>query len=405
MLSRRQLLKTLSSMPLIGGVFGGGIVASSAAAQVPAARDYFKELGVRTFINAAGTYTFLSASLMPAEVTEAIRYASQDFVNLDELQDRVGERIAELLHCEAATVTAGCASAITLGTAGILTGTDEQKIERLPDLTGMRKEVIVQKSHRFDYEHAIRNCGVKLIEVVTRNELERAINGNTAMLWFLNKMNNEGEIQDKEFVELGQEYDVPTFIDCAADLPPKENLWRHTEMGFDLVCFSGGKGIRGPQSAGLLLGKEKFIRAARMNTSPRSNTIGRGMKVNKEEVLGMLVALERYLSKDHELDWKLWETQIRLIRDSAISVAGVEAEIHVPEIANHVPSLRIKWDQKRLGMSYSEFSERLRNGHPSIETMGGEDRVDVTTWMMRPGQERIVARRIKHVLESALKVT
>lgn len=385
----------------MGVLFGKGIFFSNTAQAEVLRRNYFKELGVRTFINAAGTYTAMTGSLMEPEVIEAIKYASNEYVNLDELQDKVGERIASLLHCEAATVTAGAASAITLGTAGILTGMDEEKVVQLPDLTGMKSEVIIQKKHRIVYDHAIRNCGVRLVEVETRGELEQAINEKTAMLWFLNANNYDGKIRDEEFVKIGKNYGIPTFNDCAADVPPLENLWKYTDMGFDLVTFSGGKGLLGPQSAGLLLGKREYIRAARLNAPPRGNTIGRGMKVNKEEVLGMMVALERYLAMDHESQWRYWESQIKLISDSASSVKGVKTEIYVPEVANHVPSLKISWNQKEVKITPEEAGEKLREGHPSIETTGGEGSVNITTWMMVPGQERIVAARIREILEEA----
>jgi len=400
MITRRDLLKKLAGLPLVGGLFGAGagIFYHVPASGYPAGRDYFKELGVRTFINAAGTYTFMTGSLMRPEVLEAYNYATNDYVILDDLQDKVGERIASLLHCEAATVTAGAASAITLGTAGILTGMDEEKVVQLPDLTGMKSEVIIQKSHRIVYDHAIRNCGVKLIEVVTRKELEKAINEKTAMMWFFNGNNYVGEIRDEEFVEIAQKYEIPTFNDCAADVPPVENLWKYTDMGFDLVTFSGGKGLRGPQSGGLLTGKKKYIEAARLHAPPRGNTIGRGMKVNKEEVLGMLVAIESYLARDHEKDWQMWEMQIRAIMDAASSVQGVVTERHVPEVANHVPSLRLSWDQDKIKMTPDELRQKLRQGHPSIETVGGREYVGITTWMMHPGQERIVASRIKEIL-------
>ncbi|HLF33496.1 MAG TPA: aminotransferase class V-fold PLP-dependent enzyme, partial [Cyclobacteriaceae bacterium] len=251
MISRRHLIKQLAGLPVIGGLFGTGLLISSPALGKTAKRDYFKELGVRTFINAAGTYTFMTGSLMLPEVLDAYQYASDEFVNLDELQDKVGARLAQLLHCEDATVTSGAASAITLGTAGILTGMDEAKAAQLPDLTGMKSEVIIQKQHRIVYDHAIRNCGVKLVEVETRSDLDRAINEKTAMMWFLNANNFIGQIQHEEFIEVAKKHGIPTFIDAAADVPPVENLWKFTEMGFDLVTFSGGKGLRGPQSAGL----------------------------------------------------------------------------------------------------------------------------------------------------------
>jgi L-seryl-tRNA(Ser) seleniumtransferase len=262
MITRRELMKKLASMPLVGGLFGTGLITPGMATVIPARRDYFKELGVRTFINAAGTYTFMTGSLMRPEVIDAYNYATTDYVILDDLQDKVGERIAKLLHCEAATITSGAASAITLGTAGILSGMDEEKVIQIPDLTGMKSEVIIQKSHRIGYDHAIRNCGVKIVEVETRKELEEAINEKTAMMWFFNGNNFVGEVRDEEFVEIARKNGIPTFNDCAADVPPVDNLWKYTDMGFDLVTFSGGKGLRGPQSAGLLTGKKKYIDAA-----------------------------------------------------------------------------------------------------------------------------------------------
>ena len=401
MISRRKLLKSLSTLPLVGGMFGTGML-SAAAPPIPApTRDYFKELGVRTFINAAGTYTSMTGSLMPEKVTDAIKYATGDYVSLDDLQDKVGERIAELVNCEYATVTAGAASAITFGLAGVLTGLNEEVVPQLPDLTGLKSQVIMQKSHEIGYAHALLNCGVEIIFIETRKELEEAINDQTAMLWFLNAHNFKGKINDEEWVEVGKKYGIPTFNDCAADVPPVENLWKYTQMGFDLVCFSGGKGIRGPQSAGLLLGNKDMIKAARLHAPPRGNTLGRGMKVNKEEILGMLVALEIYLTKDHAAEWKLWEGQIQLIHDAAKSVKGVKPTIHVPEVANHVPSLKLRWDQDNVKLTPDEMREALRSGHPSIETVGDKEYVGITTWMMQPGQERIVAARIKEVLLEA----
>jgi L-seryl-tRNA(Ser) seleniumtransferase len=366
-------------------------------------KEYFKELGVRTFINAAGTYTRLTGSLLLPKVMHAMMHASHDYVDFDELQSRVGERLANLLGCEDTVITSGAASAITFGTAGVLTGMDKNKVVQLPDLTGMKNEVILQKSHRIEFDHAIRACGVRLVEVVTRKELENAINENTAMLWFLNTQNYQGEIQDVEFVEIGKKYGIPTFNDAAADLPPVENLWKYTQMGFDMVAFSGGKGLRGPQSAGLLLGKKKYIQAARLSMPPHENTIGRGMKVNKEEIIGMMVAVEHYLQRDHQKEWQYWEQQVNLIGDAAKSVETVETDIIVPRIANHVPTLRIWWNRDKIDASADEIRNQLRTGHPSIETVGTPDMIEITTWMMSPGQERIVARRINEILKAYLR--
>jgi L-seryl-tRNA(Ser) seleniumtransferase len=404
MINRRKALKSLATLPFIGSFLGANSLAanpSSAAIVSSVRRDFFKELGLRTFINAAGTYTSMTGSLMPKEVTDAISYGTTEYVNLDELQDKVGERIAELLECEYATVSSGCFGAMSIGMAGILTGMDPKKVKQLPNTEGMKNEVIIQESHTIGYAQALTNVGAKVVKIKTARDLEKAINKNTAMLWFLNANTDQGAIKWEEFIALGKKYNIPTFIDCAADVPPVENLFKFTKMGFDLVAFSGGKGIRGPQSAGLLLGKRKYIEAARMHTPPRGETIGRGMKVNKEEVLGMLAALELYLQKDHKAEWEMWEAQIKLISDSALKIKGVETEVHVPKYANHVPSLRIRWNQNLVKITPNEVRDQLKNGHPSIQTVGDNSTVGITTWMMVPGQERIVATRINEILSSA----
>jgi uncharacterized pyridoxal phosphate-dependent enzyme len=398
MWSRRRFLEIVSAVPVVGGLVDTAAAAAPAAARMTG-RDYFRELGVRPFINAAGTYTAMTASLMPPEVMDAINYASRHYVMLDELHDKVGERIASMLHAEAAMVTAGAASALTLGTAAVLTGTDRKKIVDLPNLAGMKSEVIIQKSHRFGYDHAVRNCGVRLIEVETREDLERAIGDQTAMMLFYNNNNKEGRIQDEEFAALGKKHAVPTLNDAAADVPPLENLWKYTKMGFDLVAFSGGKGLRGPQSAGLLIGRKDLIAAARLNAPPNGNTVGRGMKVNKEEMVGMLAALELYLAKDHAAERREFDARAETIRSSVASLPGVTAEIFVPEVANHVPHVRITWESAAAGLTANDVVNRLRAGEPSIGARAEDNAIIVGIWMMRAGEEKIVARRLREVLE------
>ena len=396
MFTRRSFIERLSTLPLVGG-FLGGAASSASAAAAPATRDYFKELGVRPFINAAGTYTDMTASLMPPEVMAAINYASKQFVPLTELHDRVGERIATLVKAEAAMVSAGAASAMTLGTAGVLTGGDPQKIVDLPNLTGMKTEVIMQKSHRFGYDHAVRNCGVKIVEVETAAQLEAAVTPQTAMMLFYNNNNSLGQIRDEEFVRLGKKHGVVTMNDCAADVPPVENLWKFTAMGFDLVAFSGGKGIRGPQSAGLLLGRKDLIAAARANAAPNGNSIGRGMKVNKEEMVGMLAAIERFVTLDHAALDREYRRRADVILKSLARIDGVTASITVPEVANHVPHVKVVLDTAVTGITGQEISKRLREGTPSIGVRAGDELL-IGVWMMQPGDDVVVARRLKDVL-------
>jgi D-glucosaminate-6-phosphate ammonia-lyase len=399
MWNRRRFLEIVSGLPFVGGAIGAGMVPAVTA--LAAKRDYFREIGVRPFINAAGTYTAMTSSLMPPEVMDAIQYASEHYVMLDELHDRVGERIAALVRAEAAMVTSGAAAALTLGTAAVLTGTDRKKIASLPNLEGMKSEVITQRSHRFGYDHAVRTCGVRVVEVETGEDLERAINEKTAMMLFYNANNNVGPIKDEEFVQIAKKRGIPTLNDAAADVPPVENLWKYTTMGFDLVAFSGGKGIRGPQSAGLLLGRKDLIAAARLNGPPNSDTVGRGMKVNKEEMLGMLVALDLYVKKNHEQERREFDRRAEMIQKSATEVPGVKAEIFVPEIANHVPHIRISWDAAAKGMTAADVVRSLREGEPSIGTRAEGGTIVIGVWMMRSGDEKIVARRLRQVLSGA----
>ena len=365
-------------------------------------RDYFSELGVKPLINAAGTYTSLTASLMLPEVMEAMNYASKSFCRLGELHDAIGSRIAELLGAEGAMVTAGAASALTLGTAACLTGSNPTFIHQIPDLTGMKSEVLIQKSHRFGYDRALRNCGVKMVEFHTSAEARELVSAKTALMLFFNAANERGGIQEGEFAELGLSLNVPTFIDCAADVPPVTNLSKHLKMGFSLVTFSGGKGIQGPQSAGILLGRKDLIEAARMNASPNGDAIGRGMKVNKEEMLGMLVAIECYLRRDHGLEWKEWERRIQVIGDTLGEFPALKIASYIPEIANQVPHLMINWDQEEFGLSYDQVKEKLRAGTPSIEVVPGVgESLNIAVWMLQPGEELVVADTLCKILASA----
>jgi L-seryl-tRNA(Ser) seleniumtransferase len=262
----------------------------------------------------------------------------------------------------------------------------------------MKSEVLIQKKHRFGYEHAIRNCGVKLVEVETPEDVGRSVNERTAMMMFLNFANPDGQIKDEEWVSLGKQFSIPTFTDCAADVPPAENLKKYTRMGFDLVTFSGGKGLRGPQSSGLLLGRKELIAAARLNAPPNGDAIGRGMKVNKEEMLGLLVAVERYLSIDHEKESKEFDRRAELIRKSVTAVTGVKAEIFIPPIANHVPHLKLTWDSNKIKLTYAEAIKLLRDGKPSIGVLNVGEGIQVGVWMMQSGQVEIVAKRIHEIL-------
>jgi L-seryl-tRNA(Ser) seleniumtransferase len=402
-MKRRDVIKNLTILPastaLLGAAIPVGTMMTSCASST-VKRDLFGELGIPTFINCVGTITAFTGSVMHDEVLEAIKTTSQEFCLLDDVQDKVGEKIAKLVHSEAATVTAGCWSAMILGTAGILTGMDKDKVAQLPNLEGMKSEIITQKTHNHTYIKAVKNTGVTITEIETVEELENAISEKTAMMFFLNYAAPNGKITHEEWVALGKKHNIPTMIDMAADVPPVENLWKYNDMGFDLVCISGGKGLRGPQSAGILMGKKDLIAAARLSAPPRGG-LGRGMKVNKEEIFGMYVALEKYINTDHEAENKMWEERIAVIENAAKEVAGVSSSITVPPIANHTPVLSISWDTEKVKITGKEMIEALISGSPAIKVNGGENHVSVAPWMMLSGQEKIVATRIKEELVKA----
>jgi len=405
-MQRRDVLKLVSAASLIGGVFGPRQLAHAidTKAVTAASRNLFKELGIRTFINARGTITAMTGSLMHQEVLDAIQDGAQAFCMLDEVQDKVGERIAKIVHSEAAVVTSGAFSALTLGLAGVLTGMDEYKVRQLPHLegTGMKSEVICQKSHDIVYNKALTNTGCKMIMVESAAELKNAINDKTALLFFLNIEADKGQIGHEEFVRIGKAHNIPTMIDIAADVPPVSNLWRFNDMGFDLVCISGGKAMRGPQSAGILMGRKAIIDAARLSMPPRGFNIGRGMKVNKEEVLGMYVALEKFVNQDHDATWKDWETRTAKIAKRIEKLPGIQTRVFVPKLGNVTPNLEISWKGEAFKLSGEAIAERLRKGTPSIEL--GEvksNSVSLTVWMMKAGEEDIVAQRLSEELQKA----
>lgn len=400
-MKRRDLIKYLSVAPLAGGLTGVPFKAAAAAPLVK--RDLIQELGLRTFINAYGVYTTHTASLMPEEVMEAINAASKKYVLINDLQDKVGEKIAEMCHAESAMVTSGCWSALVLGTAGVLTGMDKTRVAKLPDVSDFeRNEVILQKTHSGSYDHALTNTGIKRVFVETVEEFEKAVSSKTAMTWFYNEADPWGKINREEWLRLSKKHKIPAMIDIAADVPPVENLWKFNDMGYDLVCVSGGKAIRGPQSAGILMGRKEFIAAARLSAPPGGGNIGRGMKVNKEEIFGMYAALDRFIKLDHGKEWQMWEDRAKVILNAVSKVKGVKAEIFVPPIANVTPTLRISWDQSIIKLTPKDMTLNLRNGEPSIEAPKSiNDAMILSVWMMQPGEEKIVAKRFTEELMKA----
>jgi uncharacterized pyridoxal phosphate-dependent enzyme len=359
--------------------------------------NVYEELGVTTVINGQGTMTVLGGSLMRPEVEAAMALASQHFCSIPELEVAAGKRIAEMLKLPAdytGLVTSGAAAAMQSGLAGILTGDNEQFIQQLPDLTGMKSEVIIQKTHRNGFDHQLRSTGVKLIEIETREDLRKAVNPKTAMMHFSNFANAAGRIKVDEWVKLSKEYKIPCFNDAAADTPPVSHLWDYAHMGYDLIAFSGGKAIRGPQCAGLLIGRKDLVAYALLNNSPHEDTLGRSQKVGKEEIIGMIKALESYLKEDHDALTKEWWRRLDSISAEITKVPGVSTSFTVPDIANHVPHLEIHWDARHIALQPVDAVKELRSGKPSIVLASTETGLIMNSFMLQPGEEKIMGGRL-----------
>ena len=367
--------------------------------------NVYEELGLITVINGQGTMTYLGGSLMRPEVEEVMALAGKHFVSIADLEVAAGKRIADMLKLPSgysAIVTSGAAAAMQSGLAGILTGDNPKFIQQIPDLTGMKSEVIIQKTHRNPFDHQLRNTGAKLIVIETREDLRRAINPNTAMMHFSNFANADGQIKVDEWVKLAKESNVPTFIDAAADTPPVSHLWDYANMGYDLIAFSGGKAMRGPQCAGLLLGRKDLVAYALLNNSPHEDTIGRSQKVGKEEIVGMVKALEIYLNEDHEALNKEWQQRLELISAKVTALPTVTTSYFVPDMANHVPHMEIKWDPQRIKITADGVEGALRKGTPSIVLTTGErgGALSMNSFMLQPGEDKIVAEKLYEVLKA-----
>lgn len=416
-LSRRKLLSKGAQAVVAGTAALSGMPALPARASSKSGSegvDYFQKLGLTPFINAAGTYTVLSASTMPDEVQAAVAIAAKHPVNLNELLDASGAYLAKQLRCEGALVTAGAAAALVVGTAACVTLGNEQSILAIPnDMSGLKNEVIVQKTHRYDYDHALRNCGIRFVDVETLEQYEKAFTERTVMAHFFNA--GTGMISREDWVRVAHQHGVPCFNDAAADVPPMSNLWKYTQMGFDLVTFSGGKGLRGPQCTGLLLGRKDLIEAAKKNNSPNSNTVGRGMKVAKEEIVGLVAAVDWFLKQDENAMEAEYRGRADRIAKELSTIPSLQSQVFIPEVANHVPHLLITYDQNRVKITGAEVMHKMRSGKPRIELnpatggapasaglQGGPNTIVVGVWMLQPGEEMVVARRLREVLQQAV---
>ena len=364
-------------------------------------RSYFADLGVKPFINAIGPYSSLGGSQMWPEVIEAMDYAIKNKARMTDLHDAVGKRIAELTGAQSAMVSSGATGAIILGTAACMTMGDEEKMQRLPHTADMPNEVIMLKSQRYLYDRSIRAPGAKLVEVETEADIRAAVSDKTAMMFYLLNRPENTKIEVADYIALANEYDIPIFCDAATTVPPVGNILQTVAAGFDLVCYSGGKGLRGPYSAGLLLGREDLIRFSRMHGSPNHRAYGRSMKVAPEEYLGMMVAVETSLKFDEEAEYQRQLTIVNAMGRELLRVAGVVVETSVPGAEAREPYIEVRWDAGVYDISPADIKQALRDGEPSIEVRalflsGGQ--LHLTAVALKQGEAEIVTRRVAEIL-------
>jgi uncharacterized pyridoxal phosphate-dependent enzyme len=370
-----------------------------------ASGNVYEELGMTTVINGQGTMTYLGGSLMRPEAEAVMRLAALHFVNISDLEAVVGKRIAEMLKLPQGyrgLVTSGAASAIQNGYSGILTGSNETYIKQIPDVTGLKSEVIIQKAHRSPWDHQIRATGVKLVEVETVDDVHNAISGRTAAMHFLNLADPDGQIKREEWLKLAHAANLPAFIDAAADTPPKSHLSDYANMGYDLISFSGGKAMRGPQCTGLLIGREEMVHNALLNMSPNEDTLGRPTKVGKEEIIGMLKTLELYLAEDEQALAKEQWRQLDTIANAVKKIGGVTVTKHVPEIANNFPTIQIHLDSSKFSVGAGQMNRELASMKPSIVLGGGEHHgastIGISAIVLQPGEAQMIADALSKVL-------
>ena len=417
--SRRSFMKILAAAPLLGQIAARDLYAQAAAAVGKDPRqNVFTRLGVKTVVNCRGTWTYLSGSLEFPEVRQAQLEASQYFVNVIDLQRAVGRRLSELTGAESGIITSGSAGAMASATAGCMAGTDDKYIWQLPDTTGLKHEVVMVGG-RSAFDSAIRLTGAKLVLVYSTDELANAINENTAMIY----TTDLGEKLQRELA-IAKDHKVPMLLDDAAGIPPASNAKLYAEMKIDLYCFSGGKGLCGPQCSGLLLGRKDLVEAALMNSSPREGAVCRPMKVGKEEIIGCLTSLESWLKMDEKKLYAEWNGRVDRIRKLVDTVPGVKTDIYIPDDGNRYPTLKVSWDQEAWRFTISDCVAELRASDPVIEVLGadnpslvravregnpnhkehkGPDHIELVSMTIKPGEDIIVGRRLRSILSAAQK--
>ncbi len=409
--SRRSLFRQ-GGLLAAAQALGGGLQRTASAAPLQLGNLY-RSIGVRPVINARGTFTIITGSTTLPEVKKAMEEASRSFVDMDELMDGVGKRLAELSGAEWGIVTAGCCAAITHCTASAIAGGNPERMQRLPNVAGLKNEVIVPAYSHNVYDHAVRMLGVKLVIVRDIAELEPAFNERTAMVYILAGNGDEGPLGTKAVSDVAKRKNVPVLVDAAAEiLTLNPNV--HLQRGATAVAYSGGKCIRGPQAAGLLLGEKSLLQGAWINSAPH-HAFGRSVKVGKEEIMGMLAAVEMWVKRDHKAEWKEWEDRLALIANSVKRVDGVTTKVNQPNegLSNRTPSLQITWDHSKINITGAELAKMVRDTEPRMilasgnGTRGGastNSSVSVVPYQMTPGDEKVVADRLHALLSKPPKI-
>ncbi len=419
--SRRSFMKLVAAAPLLSQIAARDLYAQAATAMgKDPRRNIYTRLGVKTVINCRGTWTYLSGSLEFPEVRQAELEAENYFVNMFDLQRAVGRRLSELTGAESGIVTSGAAGAMAASTAACIAGSNDKYIWQLPDTTGLKHEVIMVGG-RSAFDSAIRLVGAKLVLVYSPEELANAINENTAMIY----TTDLGEKLQKELA-VAKDHKIPMLLDDAAGIPPADNAKLYAKMGIDLYCFSGGKGLSGPQCSGLLLGRKDLIEAALMNCNPREGAVCRPMKVGKEEIIGCLTALETWLKIDLKKLNAEWTGRVDRIRKLVDTVPGVRTDIYTPDDGNRYPTLRVYWDTQAWNYGITDCVNELRAGDPVIEVLGADnpslvtavregnpnptakerkapDHIELISMTIKPGEEIVVGQRLRAVLRAAQK--
>jgi len=416
-------MKMLAASPLLAQIAAQGLYVKSAAAiGLNPNSNVYSRLGVKTVINCRGTWTYLSGCLQFPQAREAQAEAGRYFVNLVELQQAVGRRLAELTGAESGLITSGAAGAMAAATCACIAGADPKLIWQLPDITGLKHEVIMVGG-RSAFDSAIRLAGAKLVLVEKPDDIANAINSNTAMIYTTDlkeKLEREAAI--------AKDHKVPLLLDDAAGIPPIDNIKLYARMKLDLYTFSGGKGLRGPQCSGVLLGRKDLIDAALRNSCPYEGAVCRPMKVGKEEVIGCLTAIETWLSIDSKKLYDEWNARVDRIAKLVETVPGVHTEIYIPDDGNRYPTLRVSWDQEAWGFSIKDCVQKLREGDPVIEALSIDNpslvsgvhegvekpkpnakelkernHLELVSMTIQPGEEMIVGQRLRTILSLARK--